>query len=475
MKEQGDLIKPKNDLPEKSNLVITFMVIFCSIAPFLYLSFFAYPNAEDISLSTVSRDLGVFASMRQLFIEFDGRYFTNFIFGFNPLVYDCYRCYPFVPFVFLIIFLISNYFVVKRLSGADRITSSFVAGLLSSFYLVFLPSTVHGIYWVASSIVFFLPIILLNFLAGTLIAFYQSTSYTRKVIQSFFIVLLTVAIIGTNEMFLLIINGFYFTLLVYAIWRKHKSSVFQNLYFFSISILASINFIIAPGIRARWEYLDGDRFEPAPSILEITFQITKDVVIFSGKTLIQPYAIILIIVVSWWVAKQITIVESIKREMIGASFIMMIGLYFTLFAYYIPMGYTSFFPYRVFNVFIFFFLISIVLVVVAVFRQRLKTLPVKYITGLTIVLFMLIPFTKNTATGYRFIFENKHHQHKREMLKMLDTLSEGAVDEIVYVQNPTNMESIISYPPYVSDSNEVWNMQYAEYFHVKGVRLKDPE
>jgi hypothetical protein len=65
-------------------------------------------------------------------------------------------------------------------------------------YLVLLPSPVHAIYWLGSSIVYLMPITLFNFLVGLFIKLKDADNYRQKVWYSFFIILCLIAIIGTN-------------------------------------------------------------------------------------------------------------------------------------------------------------------------------------------------------------------------------------------------------------------------------------
>ncbi len=67
--------------------LILFIIMWC-LGWLFTGAYFCNPNAEDLSLCAIPRDYGIVFSISNLLNTYDGRYFTNFLHGFNPLAFD---------------------------------------------------------------------------------------------------------------------------------------------------------------------------------------------------------------------------------------------------------------------------------------------------------------------------------------------------------------------------------------------------
>jgi hypothetical protein len=269
-------------------------------------------------------------------------------------------------------------------------------------------------------------------------------------------------------MFLLIVNSLFIVIIGYHFWNKSIRKYRHYVYFFCISFLCSINFIIAPGIRLRWLYVDDER-RASGSFFEFVYLMFRDTIIFTGNVFSEAIFIILVFIIAWWIAKWGNFKQHDNSHLVKTSIIVLVTVFCSMLAFYAPMGAANIFPYRVFNIFLYFFIGTIVISIVVLFGSYLKTISATVPLILSIVLLIALPFSKNEEAAFRFILSKKHILHKTEMQGIFNKLEDSADQDTVYLRNPTYMNSIISFAPYLDNDNVGWNEQYEKYFGVKKV------
>ncbi|MFH0865413.1 MAG: hypothetical protein V1904_04430, partial [Bacteroidota bacterium] len=169
------------------------------LLPFLLLSFFCHPSADDYIISSVVRDSGISAHFHQTYTEWSGRYFSTIIACFNPLVYGWIGGYKIIPLFLMMLFYCSVYYFFliifqQSLSSAKKHLASLFFTIL---YFNNMPSTSECIYWMSSSLNYFLSItFLLFFFSLILKTWHEEKSKTGLRIL---LIMLPVMIIGSNE------------------------------------------------------------------------------------------------------------------------------------------------------------------------------------------------------------------------------------------------------------------------------------
>lgn len=216
------------------------------LMPFLLLSFFCHPSADDFILSEVVRDNGYIEHYKQVYFEWSGRYFGTFIVSINPLVFNWLFGYKLLPVFLIILVLLAFYFLVLPLleNKNERYTTILIA--LSGVLLLLenMPSTSEGIYWMSGSLTYFLPSVLTLLLVGVLIRIIYFDIRSRFLSAAS--LLLPFIICGSNEVNMIFLLGFMSSIVLYRRFMKMET---PGLLYLTLlcSIASSILLIAAPG------------------------------------------------------------------------------------------------------------------------------------------------------------------------------------------------------------------------------------
>ena len=89
------------------------------VIPFIAISFFDHPSADDYIISAVVRDNGFLAHYRQVYFEWSGRYFSTLLECFNPLVYNWFFGYKLIPILLIVLFYIGLFRLFKSIFGKE--------------------------------------------------------------------------------------------------------------------------------------------------------------------------------------------------------------------------------------------------------------------------------------------------------------------------------------------------------------------
>ena len=141
------------------------------VLPFIAISFFDNPSADDYIISAVVRDNGFFAHYRQVYFEWSGRYFSTLLECFNPLVYGWFFGYKLIPILLIVLFYIGIFRLFKSIFGEElsSIKIHLISLILLLLYFNNIPSTAECIYWMDGSLEYFTGIILSLFFFALLI------------------------------------------------------------------------------------------------------------------------------------------------------------------------------------------------------------------------------------------------------------------------------------------------------------------
>lgn len=230
-----------------------FLII--TILPFLILSFFANPMADDLAYTNVVHKFGFLKAQAHWYNGWNGRFFSDGLLSVNPLVFDWMFGYKIIPamlilLLFFSIFLLTNEFCDNSLPRVDRLMMTVVIIFL---YFYKMPSIPEGLYWMAASITYLLPSILTIFLLVVIIKLNKENRYINKLFFLIISACLCVAIVGSNEASMLILLILLLSILFinFLIHTQIKKDILLLLL---ITIIASFVVIFAPGNARRAAY-----------------------------------------------------------------------------------------------------------------------------------------------------------------------------------------------------------------------------
>ncbi len=230
---------------ESSNFIIITGVL--SILPFMIISIFNNPSADDFCYNNYTRDLGYLNTQIEAYYNWTGRYFATAIISISAFVSGSFYLYKLFPVILFFLFFLSIYHlsssIFTSLSRKDKFTLSF---LLVILYLLQMPSTSEGFYWLAGSVTYQLSIILSVFLFSYLIRFLE-TSKKRHLIISIFTSFL---VIGSNEISMMFVNLVIAVIFIYrSITQRRINYSILSLLIFMIACTAIV--VLSPGSAAR--------------------------------------------------------------------------------------------------------------------------------------------------------------------------------------------------------------------------------
>lgn len=449
-------------------------------------SYFCFPNAEDLSLVLKSRESGIVGGALQLLLSYDGRYFTNILHGINPMAFGGVHFYKLYPIISLLFVTSSVFFFFKTVFRGSISKSNlfFASAIFVIIHFATIPSIVHDLYWMVSSIVYLYAVIFFLLWVSFFIKHINAKHQVIKTVYFFIAALLMICSYGINEM-MLIINSF--TLLIFAIYviRYKRTELHSIIGVFIIAGCCIFLFISSPGIIHRYKSFGIEKnqsyFISLMSAGTRQFFYTLFVWIFQ-KPIIISIVLCVTILLSRIYEKLIFVIT--KKEMILLFFGGIIIIYLSVYSYYLPMG-ADVYPERVYNfinwffLFIIAFLTPLILVHFKITKiHRFKKNQDKILVSLLIFVFVQILSTQNNIDIIRHEFQNgllNNYNNEMENRYQIIEQSKTALHWKVAIIDPikSKPKSIFS-PPDILPNREdsYWNLAYEGYFMVDEVKLK---
>ena len=252
-------------MSEKNSATYYFLAILFLLLPFLVISIFNHPSADDFSYSDFVNRLGFWNAQIENYYIWTGRYTATALLTVNPIDYTNLTFYRILPVLLLISFSFSVYYFLNKLLIKTRRRDIIVLTFLILFlYLYYTPNITEAFYWMAGSITYQLASILSLFLFSILLILFRIKDRKKKIFLTSLASLLCIAIVGLNETSMLILVVITFLLFATNFYVK-KSPDPILLILFVITAAASAVVILAPGNLVRMAEKPG-RFQLLYSI-----------------------------------------------------------------------------------------------------------------------------------------------------------------------------------------------------------------
>lgn len=432
------------------------IVLFLSVLLIIglaYISLFNVYQTDDYFCSYATRKLGLLQCFTDTYTTWGGRYFGYSINMFNPVFYDSKNIVPKIYPVFLMLSFIGvsavNLKEYFNYSFKESIKKGF---LLFFFYTMLLVSLPEHYFWITGSNIYFVPVIL----AGILLYFIKKNKDTGENIWFSLSLLLIILLMGSNEILALIVWGI---LLVTYYQKRNKKNLTLIL---TASVFLLVSFL-APGNFNRMG-------ESEQGIIKWV----KRIGLFGANTLYVAAKVLLLLPLFMMVFE-----EELKKIMSQITFkkavlfwvVSLVPLLFT--------GYILTSIARQFESIIFYFLITLSLIVFfkfekikkfwwislfIIFLPEPKVFPEKYsyfnidLNGENIVMELLTTDLK---------------EYEREMSERVDIIKNSSqdsvvVDKIKEIPRILHMDEMAS----VKEEKTYVNDQLEKYFNKKYIRTK---
>ncbi|MCB4808725.1 DUF6056 family protein [Tamlana sp. 62-3] len=436
------------------------------VLPFLLISVFNNPSADDFCYSNYARDSGYFGLQKEAYLGWSGRYLPTIILGIPNLVSGSFVVYKLVPILLLIALFIAVYHLVSSIFVTLSIKNkSFLAIILVALYLVQMPSPTQGFYWLAGSVTYQLSIILALFMFSYVLR-YLTTKNKNFIIAA---ILLAVLVIGTNEVTLVFINLIYGFTCAYLLFKNRKLN--KGLWLLFIVMLACSAFVLlSPGSASRATTYPGNQ-QFMYSVLK-TLKATKR---HLGDWLPSIIVVLLLFFNSFAkTASKIKTPDIFKVNLFFPVLIVFSFLILGIFPVYYSLKWV---PFRVVNVVYFFFLLGVFYVsFILFFKLKEKEKPfIKLSKWTKIGLFALVIFRlggdNNVRVAYSDLISGKAYAYNKALNERYKIINQSK-EETVVIPKLTVFPETIFFEDIKPDSKHWINYCYNSYFNKKEITYK---
>ena len=229
--------------------------------PFLVLTCYIQPTADDFDFAIRDTSLSFFKAQVIYYFNWSGRYFGTAIVRANPLALGLFEAYKLYATVLLVLLAGSVYTIVytitKRLWNKMHVLA-FAATLLA-LYLLNIPSPTEGFYFFSTYATYQLPNIMLLIMLVLVYRFFDADRKTVKIIYIGAASILCFAVIGSNEMSVVITFTSVFFIAAHNL--KNTEARPYLLFLFFICVVACMVAVFAPGNYNRMsEHENASRF-----------------------------------------------------------------------------------------------------------------------------------------------------------------------------------------------------------------------
>lgn len=447
---------------ETSNFIILIGVL--SILPFLVISIFNNPSADDFCYNVYTRDLGYLNTQLEAYNNWSGRYFSTAIISISAFVSGSFYLYKSFPLILFFLFFISLYHLFSSIFNyvPKKLKLAFVF-LIVVLYLLQIPSTSEGFYWLAGSVTYQLSIILSVFLFSFLIKF-LNTSKKRYLIVSMF---LSFLVMGSNEISLMFVDLIVGVIFLYTSFIKYRInySIFGLLIFM---VVCTAFVVLSPGSASRVTTYPGNQ-----QFLYSFFKTLNATKSHLGDWL--PSIIITFFVFFDYLDKNISIqIPQIFNVKLLIPFVIVFS--FPLIGVF-PVYYSlKWVPYRSLNLIYFFFLMGLMyLGFVLYFKLKIAQKEFLVFSKWTkiflfIIIFIRLGGNNNIRIAYSDLISGRAYAYNAVLTNRYKIIHESKSQVLVFPAL-TNLPKTIFFEDIKDNPNHWINQCYRSYFDKKEIKV----
>lgn len=342
--------KSKNNTFLKNILRLNLLSLSTALAVYAYFGIFSRYLADDYCHSGILKNYGFWGAVQKHYLTFSNRYMILVV----PYLTDFFgvRGQSYLPGIMIILWLGALYWLLNEIRHLlpitwTRLTSFFLATFLAFFVILQAPNRYQSIYWQASSINRFVPLVLTTYFFAFLLSIIRTrTRKENTLFWSILFFLLTFLIGGFDEMNDVLI--FASTLLAFLsiFSNKKKKNTFSLSIISSISLssLVSVGIMsLSPGIK--W------RVKDIPTLgvfIQRILTYPKDFIVDTLRTLPLPsflsLFIPLILFFLLFIGKREEITKDFRKKTLTATLSAPLILYFLLIVNFSPSAYAQAYP-----------------------------------------------------------------------------------------------------------------------------------
>ncbi len=470
--------------------IILLLALLVLVIPFLLLSFYCHPSADDFILSKLALKMDSFDYVSYMFNNWSGRYFGNFLTTINPLVFNNLFIYKLVPIILLILLFLALFSLIKEsLRRYINLQQSLIiTSIIYVIYLDVLPDMAEGIYWYSSSTYYFTGGIFLLFLITFFLKIPNLNNFFKKFISIIICIILLVFIVGSNEIHTFLVFEFIILFIIAKLFFKKKLKL-TEIVILLVLIGVSIIAISAPGNFRRLGFLH-NHFNFNYTFLN-SFKSTSFLIGHHIQNI--PFIVVSILtipIISEFLHRENSLKIKFKINPIFTILISILIITSLYFPVYFALGSDP--PWRIHNsislVFIFLWFLNIIIIIKYLNDKKITIHPTpKYLTTILIIVAFLfvfidfhikdpregIKFKGNIAHAYYDLFF-KASDYNKEINKryLLIQKAKEENQNLLEVEKIKNIPLTIFYRDLSEDPEHRINVGFANYYGIKSIKVK---
>lgn len=435
------------------------------------------PNAEDFSLTATPKNIGIYHSIENLLINYDGRYFTNLLHAINPMALGFLKAYNLTIVFGIFLSVLSVFYFLSSLNLSFKRLKVFQFSML--FILIGFattPSLPHLLTWMVSSFVYLYSFCFWLLWMGTYFRYLNKDLSKFKTFYLILASLLLVLSIGMNEMFLVINTFSLLVFMLYFIIQNHKLP-FSLFILAAIALLSLIFFISNPGILQRVEYYKVDHSDK--HYFEIFPRMFEHVLFEFKRWFLNSYLVLLFLIYVALNFKQNNIINTKTSILLFISFTFINVL--SLFAFYIPMGHEDLIPYRIYTSF--FLILQLVLMLFFIFYDfkifKNKLLKPSFSFIILCLMAFSLCYSHNNLKLILKDFQSGIMTSYKNTMEIRYEITQAAASnnvcwKVAILPKINDYPVSIFYNPDLPSNRqeEFWNLAYENYFMIQEIRLE---
>jgi hypothetical protein len=456
------------------------MIIYCILLvflclPYLFLFTYIHPAGDDFTYAFLGKKSDFLNAWMDEYNLWNGRYFSNFLVLNNPLTYTHIGLieYRIILFLIYLTLLFSLFYFFKTFLNKvyTFISCLFLVLLFNLLYLTQMPTLAEGMYWYTGVVTYQLGII---FTLLYLSFFYNYINETyllaNKYIHIVSLITFLFAIIGSNEVLMILILVFHSILLI-VVYKKNKKLRRVFSLFFTLISLLSLVVYFAPGNKIRETYFIGVSHRFWFSMSFSLLQCVRFVFEWLNNGAIIMLSILFIPINNILTQR----VYLFRNNFFLSPWISLFSLFAVIFCCVFPAYWSTGIlgQHRTINVAYFFFIIlwfvnlSIWINNYPTFFNHIRT---KYTFSLTILCFVMLMTTRNNRGAIKDIGSGNcsaFNQELKQRYSCLNRINPNS-NKVIYLDTLTAKPVSIFIYDIRNDPNYFPNLGYQRYWHLKG-------
>ncbi|MDQ3021362.1 MAG: DUF6056 family protein [Bacteroidota bacterium] len=461
----------------KFEILLTVLLILM-ILPFIILHFFNHPTAEELFYVDLQKRYGSLNSQLYLYNEFGGRYLTNFLIVFHPLIFKSFVGYKIYSLFLMLAMLYVIYLFISEFTASSlTFREKFLFSLSVFFlYLFTMPSLSQGFYLLESAICYHIGLILILVFAILYNRLSKTENSYSRIFYIFFCCLTIIAILGINELAAAIIIMLLFFLLVEGFFQKKIKWLL--ILFLTIALVSVYIVFTAPGTTKRFGLHSANQnifntfynYNILTSIAENSFW-------WIINSPLLPFTILLIPIF-------FKIIQNRKiKPDIFSIYSVVVCFSFVFACTFLIVWSTGEYPLeRILNFVYFLFLFGwfcSVIVFISFIKKRykinIKNLPLYvYVITFIIIAFFLVRKHNAVQTAYSDLLNGSAINYDAKLNERYKYIlqNESKICEVDSLENTPKTLLVYDISSDPISQNNFW---YARYFHKKKIYLKKPD